>query len=57
MQTICFPDSNQRTVPIIAQNRVLDDLLSSNDDSKLSVLTLLDRGAAFDTTEQDILHH
>ena len=38
-----------RSQLVYRSDRVPDDSLSANDDSKLSVLTLLDLSAAFDT--------
>ena len=35
--------------------RVFDDLLTSSDSDHISVLTLLDLSAAFDTTDHDLL--
>ena len=37
--------------------RVLNDLLTASTDSQVSLLTILDRSAAFDTIDHDILFH
>ena len=37
--------------------RVINDILSAKDNSKVSILTLLDLSAAFDTIDHDILLH
>ena len=37
--------------------RVLNDLLTANDDGQVSPLVLLDLSTAFHTTDRDILHH